>query len=203
VYHEYSYSFGASGETHVKRTNFVKAGKYLVSNFVEMPKLTLEEAIKDVLKRFYRTVMIALLGQGRNRRTTTSGHQHKQAMHKFQFMNCKVSHEGAQVSYRNAVLISRSKTKADSTSDQTTVLREGVDSRLTRRKDESKEDQTVECMPTTLPKQKPQQKIPPNQRQSPCCQSGLDASRNADCDDDVAERRLSVSMPEAYWCVRQ
>jgi hypothetical protein len=65
VYYEYSYSFGASGEAHVKRMDFVKAGKYLVSNFVEMPKLTLEEAIKDVLKGFHRTVMITLLGQGR------------------------------------------------------------------------------------------------------------------------------------------
>ena len=31
-------------------TDFVKAGKYLMNNFTEMPELTLEEAIKDVLK---------------------------------------------------------------------------------------------------------------------------------------------------------
>jgi hypothetical protein len=33
-------------------TDFVKAGKYLVNDFTEMPKLTLEEAIKNVLKAF-------------------------------------------------------------------------------------------------------------------------------------------------------
>jgi len=33
-------------------SDFVKAGKYLVNDFVEMPKLTLEEAIEDVLKEF-------------------------------------------------------------------------------------------------------------------------------------------------------
>jgi hypothetical protein len=33
-------------------TDFVKAGKYLVNNFTEMPILTLEEAIQDVLKTF-------------------------------------------------------------------------------------------------------------------------------------------------------
>lgn len=41
MYHEYSYSFGASGEAHVKRMDFVTTGKPLVSNFVEMPKLSL------------------------------------------------------------------------------------------------------------------------------------------------------------------
>jgi hypothetical protein len=30
----------------------VKAGKHLVNSFAEMPKLTLEEAIEDVLKGF-------------------------------------------------------------------------------------------------------------------------------------------------------
>jgi hypothetical protein len=33
-------------------SDFVKAGKYLVNDFAEMPKLTLEEAIRDVLKAF-------------------------------------------------------------------------------------------------------------------------------------------------------
>jgi hypothetical protein len=33
-------------------TDFVKARKYLVNDFAEMPKLTLEEAIKDVLKEY-------------------------------------------------------------------------------------------------------------------------------------------------------
>jgi hypothetical protein len=33
-------------------TDFVKAGKYLVNDFAEMPELTLEEAIRDVLKAF-------------------------------------------------------------------------------------------------------------------------------------------------------
>jgi hypothetical protein len=33
-------------------SDFVKTGKYLVNDFAEMPKLTLEEAIKDVLKAF-------------------------------------------------------------------------------------------------------------------------------------------------------
>jgi hypothetical protein len=33
-------------------TDFVKAGKYLVNNFAEMPELTLEEAVEDVLEAF-------------------------------------------------------------------------------------------------------------------------------------------------------
>jgi hypothetical protein len=54
----------------------------------------------------------------------------------------------------------------------------------------------------TVKEQKPQQKNPSQTNaKSPCYQPGLDVSQNADCDDDVAERRWSVSMPEAYWCV--
>jgi hypothetical protein len=32
--------------------DFVKAGRYLVNSFAEMPELTLEDAIKDILKAF-------------------------------------------------------------------------------------------------------------------------------------------------------
>jgi hypothetical protein len=46
-------------------------------------------------------------------------------MHKFQFSNCKLSHEGAQISYRNAVLALEAKQKPTNTSDQTLNLREG------------------------------------------------------------------------------
>ena len=35
----------------------------------------------------------------------------------FSLRNCKLSHEGAQISYRNAVLYLEAKTKADNTSD--------------------------------------------------------------------------------------
>jgi hypothetical protein len=70
----------------------------------------------------------------------------------------------------------------------------------------------MECMPTTLSKNrnrnrkiplKPTPKARVTSRGSMCPKTPIviDVSQNADCDDDVAERRSSVSMPEAYWCV--
>jgi hypothetical protein len=97
----------------------VKAGKHLVNSFAEMPKLTLEEAVGDVLKGFRGECDDCAFESRADIRQTVDDINNQQSLRRkipciyFSLRGCKLSRERAQISYRNAVLYLEAKTKAD------------------------------------------------------------------------------------------